>query len=135
MTDDYEIGYGRPPKHSRFKPGQSGNPRGRLKGARNLKTELEEELHEHIPIKEGGHQKRVSKQRAMIKALMAKAVQGDARAANIIIKMIDRLFGDQAGEHEIEELSEQDQKILKAYEARILGSAKRKEKKNEIDKI
>ena len=131
--DDYEVGYRKPPRHSQFKPGQSGNNKGRPKGSKNLKTELEEELHERIPIKEGGQQKRVSKQRAMIKALMAKAVQGDARAANIIIKMIDRLFGDDVDETLIEELSEKDQQILKAYEARILGPAKSKEKTNETD--
>ena len=52
-TDDissapYEVGYGKPPKHTRFQPGQSGNPRGRPKGTKNLKTDLEEELSERV---------------------------------------------------------------------------------------
>jgi hypothetical protein len=52
-TSEYEVGYGKPPKSTRFQPGQSGNPRGRPKGTKNLKTDLIEELHETIEIREG----------------------------------------------------------------------------------
>ncbi len=45
-TGGYDVGYRKPPKHTRFKPGQSGNPRGRPKGTKNLKTDLIEELGE-----------------------------------------------------------------------------------------
>ena len=95
MSGDYELGYGRPPKAFQFKPGQSGNPKGRPKGAKNLKTELEEELQEKISIKEGGAPKTVSKQRAMLKALTAKAVHGDARAANTLLNLVLRLLQDE----------------------------------------
>ena len=44
MARDYEIGYGRPPKHTQFKKGQSGNPEGRPKGIKSLSTELDDEL-------------------------------------------------------------------------------------------
>ena len=83
MTDDqgdYEVGYGKPPKQTRFKKGQSGNPKGRAKGSRNIFTELEEELSEPIQIREGGNKKIVSKSRAVIKALVAKALKGDTKA-------------------------------------------------------
>ena len=52
-TDEYEVGYSKPPKHSRFKPGQSGNPKGRAKGTPNLKTDLSQELAERIRVREG----------------------------------------------------------------------------------
>jgi hypothetical protein len=56
--DDDRVGYKRPPTHTRFKPGQSDNPKGRPKHARNLKTEFLEELNEVILVREGGGRRR-----------------------------------------------------------------------------
>ena len=131
MAGDYEVGYRKPPKHTRFKPGQSGNPEGRQKGARNLKTELEEELHEMISIKEGGKPKTVSKQRAMLKSLTARAVHGDSRAANVILNLVFKLFHDQEAEAEAHDLTEADEAILREFEAKILKTATAKEKNDE----
>jgi hypothetical protein len=89
---DFEVGYGKPPKRTRFKPGESGNPRGRPKGTRNLKTDLAEELAERIAITEGGRRHSVSKQRGMLKQLMAKALRGDVRAANTVLGLVERLL-------------------------------------------
>jgi hypothetical protein len=86
------VGYCKPPSRTQFKPGHSGNPRGRPKGTRNLKTDLAEELAERIPINEGGRKRAISKQRAMLKQLMAKALRGDVRAANSIIGLVERLI-------------------------------------------
>lgn len=131
MSDDkFEVGYRKPPKQSQFQPGQSGNPKGRPKGARNLKTELEEELQERIPIKEGGQQMRVSKQRAMIKALTAKAIQGDTRAANVVIGMVYRLLGGDIEIPDAEELTKTDQAILEEFANEILSKPLNKEKSN-----
>ncbi len=91
-SPDYEVGYKKPPGHSQFKAGQSGNPKGRPKGSKNLKTELAEELQELISIREGGARRTISKQRAMLKGLTAKAVQGDARAASLVLNLVLRLL-------------------------------------------
>ena len=112
MSDDYEIGYGKPPKASQFKPGQSGNPKGRPKGAKNLKTELQEELAERIRIKEGGRQKTVSKQRAILKSLAAKAAQGDTRASNILLNLVLRVLHEEELAPEFVDLTEADLEIL-----------------------
>ena len=58
---DYEVGYKKPPKDTQFKPGQSGNPLGRPKGTKNLKTDLMEELGQKIVVREGDRPLEVSK--------------------------------------------------------------------------
>jgi Family of unknown function (DUF5681) len=96
-TDDEKAGYGRPPAHSRFKKGVSGNPKGRPKGSKNLKTDLAEELAERIAIHEGNRTTRISKQRAVVKTLVAKTLKGDARAATTLMTMMYRFLpGDDA---------------------------------------
>lgn len=126
MPKDYDVGYKKPPKHTQFKPGQSGNSKGRTKGAKNLKTELMEELQEMIPIKEDGKAKKVSKQRAMLKTLTAKALRGDTRAANIILNMVFKLVHEEDIENDPVDLTASDKAILKAFEERVLAAAPRK---------
>lgn len=79
-NEPYDTGYRKPPVDKRFKPGKSGNPTGRPKGRRNLKfqDDVADELSETIVITEGGRPKRITKQRALIKALFAKAMKGKA---------------------------------------------------------
>ena len=127
MSDDDKIGYGNPPKHSQFKPGESGNSKGRPKGAKNLKTDLDEELRELIDLNEGGVRKRVSKRRAMLKSVTAKAVQGDTRAAAIVIDMIYRLLHEDEPEKTEQGLLEDDLEILQTYEKRLRQSEARPE--------
>lgn len=129
---EYEVGYGKPPKHTRFKPGQSGNPKGRPKGAKNLKTELLEELNEKIDIREGGRTRRVSKQRALLKAQMNRGIQGNARSAQIIVTMAARLLD--ADEHDADAdtgLTEDEVDILAAYVDRERGRLAQQEANDE----
>jgi hypothetical protein len=83
--DDEDVGYQRPPKSTRFKPGQTGNPKGRPKNVRNFKTDLRDELSELITVRENGQERRITKLRALVKALVAAAIKGDMRAANAIV--------------------------------------------------
>ena len=133
MSESYDVGYKKPPKHGQFKPGESGNPKGKPKGAKNLKTELEEELQEKIVVKEGGKPKNVSKQRAMLKSLMAKAVQGDPRSANAIISMAFKLLSYEDNSIDELDLTATDQAILEAFASKILSTTKSKKKEKSND--
>lgn len=119
MSDDYDIGYGKPPKHTQFRAGRSGNPKGRPKGRKNFQTELLEELHEVIAVREGGRRRNVSKQRALLKALTAKALQGDTKAAGLIANMVFRVLQQDEEQIEPAELSAEDRAILENYERRM----------------
>ena len=92
MPDDWEIGYGQPPKKGQFKKGQSGNPKGRPKGAKNLKTALEQELKATITVKEGGTIKTVSKTEALAMSIINKAVSGDTKSAQLATTLIKELL-------------------------------------------
>lgn len=76
----YAIGYGKPPEHSRFQPGQSGNPKGRPKGSLNLATAVNRALREKVMITENGRRKLMTKLDVAVKGLVNRAVKGDARA-------------------------------------------------------
>ena len=125
---DYEVGYKTPPKNTQFKPGQSGNPNGRPSGAKNLSTELLEELHERVRVTEDGKQKTISKQRAMLKSLMAKAVKGDTKAANTLLNMFLKLVPAEEKDTEGRELTQTDEQVLEDFKAALLLQALNKEK-------
>ncbi len=110
--DDYEVGYGKPPKDTQFKPGRSGNPRGRPKGARNFTTELREELNERIPIREGGKVRRISKRRAVLKAQVAKALNGDPRSAQLVMNLMATYLAEEEHSDDDASLTPDDAVIL-----------------------
>ena len=124
MAGNYEIGFKKPPKHTQFRKGQSGNPKGRPKGAKNLKTELLEELQEQILVREGGIPKQVSKQRAMLKSLTAKAVHGDTKAATLIVNLVYRLLHADEGDEPVVDLSAEDLDILENFKARVAATTR-----------
>jgi len=128
--DGEGVGYGRPPSPSRFKPGQSGNPRGRPKGTRNLLSDLRDELAEKIRIREGGKELRVSKQRAFVKILVAAAVKGDPRATTALVALCARVFTDERDKPEELKNSPTDDLIVEEFIAREI---ERRSKKSRPD--
>ena len=85
-----EVGYGKPPRATRFRKGQSGNPRGRPRGSRNFTILLEEALAEPIAINENGRRGKASKLRVIVKQLVNKAVQGDHRSIQLLMAFMER---------------------------------------------
>jgi hypothetical protein len=116
QDDSSSIGYKQPPKDHQFQPGQSGNPNGRPKGTRNFKTDLRDELGETITFREGGRDIAISKQRALIKRLVASAIGGDARAINTLMSFCARAFGGE--DEDDQQQSPEDREIVKAFAGR-----------------
>ena len=117
---NYEVGYGKPPRNTRFQPGRSGNPRGRPKGTNNLKTDLAEELSEKILVREGEQSRRVSKQRAVVMSLVNRTLKGDTRAGAQLLSVMMRLLDTGEGAPEVAEpLHDDELEILQAFESRV----------------
>lgn len=113
MTDDNKsVGYGKPPKKHQFKKGQSGNPKGRKKGARGLKTDLQAELASMMTIQMNGTQVTATKQLLMMKTLSARAASGDIRAADKLVDLIIKIIGVEDRNADANKLSAQDAALL-----------------------
>lgn len=82
---DDEVGFGKPPKHTRFTKGRSGNPKGRPRGSRNASTLLDEALKERVTVSENGRRKKVTKLEAILKQLVNRAAGGDHRATQLLL--------------------------------------------------
>jgi hypothetical protein len=113
------TGYKKPPQHTQFKQGQSGNLKGRPKGSRNLSTELRAELKERISISEGGVKRMVSKQRGLVKTLYARSIKGDSKAMDQILKLIGTYLDDDLPLSRPEAISAEDQRVIDLFEERV----------------
>lgn len=80
----------RPPVHSRFKPGQSGNPSGRAKGSQNLKTLFHKILKEEVSVREGSDVRKVSKAEAIMRGLVIGALEGDIRSIGTLFRLAEQ---------------------------------------------
>ena len=116
--DDYEVGFGKPPKSSRFKKGQSGNPNGRPKGSRNFATDVKEVLTKPVAVSEGEHQKKISTQLATLMRLREKALKGDAKAIDRLLALAQAHMTDPAQTEGEDSRTESDQAILDRYVSR-----------------
>lgn len=121
-------GYKNPPQHTKFKKGQSGNPKGRPKGAKGFKTLFAKALKSPITIQEGGKKKRVRRSEALVKGIVNDALLGRDRPRDTVLRYADSLDQEQQALPP-EELAVEDQAILERYvrrRLRELVSAKRK---------
>ena len=90
MSKSYEVGYRKPPKHTQFKKGQSGNRKGRRKGSISLLTTLSDMMAETVVVREGDNVRRLSRIKAMLLSLWNQASKGDARAAKSVLALLEQ---------------------------------------------
>ena len=114
--DGFAVGYKKPPRHSRFRPGQSGNPRGRQKGVRNLATDVKRTLEVPVRLNDQGRARRVSSQEAALLRLREKALMGDPRALAQFLELA-KIFNNSSAVASAggEALAAEDRAILDAF--------------------
>jgi hypothetical protein len=117
---NYEIGYGKPPIHTRFQRGQSGNPRGKPAGAKTLKTLVSEALNQLVVINEDGRQRKVTKREAIATKLVDRSASADFRAIKILLDVLRDIEG--RGEEtsaETSSFSAADEKVMAQLRERL----------------
>ncbi|SRR6266542_137224 len=120
----FEVGFGKPPRSMRFKPGQSGNPNGRPRGAKNFAVAIEQELVTRVTVTENGKRRRISKREVIAKHLVNKAASGDLKAIPLLLneaRAHQNNLAD-AGSDQVLDTPE-DRKVLDGIIARIRSSS------------
>lgn len=113
-VDAYAVGYGKPPKANQFPPGQSGNPKGRPKGRPSLDQILLEEIARMIKVKVGDQVVQIDKERALMRKLLDLALQGDVKAARLVIDLRARAEATMEATADLETpLTEEELEVLK----------------------
>lgn len=94
---DYEVGYGKPPKHTQFKKGESGNSKGRPRGAGALDKYHLQEAQSRVTVTLDGRAQRMSKGEVVVRQQWDRAVKGDMKAYDRVTERLDRIQEKQEG--------------------------------------
>ena len=116
---DYVVGYGKPPLHTRFQKGRSGNPKGRPRGKKNMSTLLSAALDAAIIIVENGRRKKISKREAIITQLVNKSASADLKATQIVLAMLQDVEARADDSSDSAAFTEADQGIIQRIQARM----------------
>jgi hypothetical protein len=116
---DYVVGYGKPPVHTRFQKGRSGNPKGRPRGKKNMSTLLSAALDAAIIVVENGRRKKISKREAIITQLVNKSASADLKATQIVLAMLQDVEARADDSSDSAAFTEADQEIIQRIQARM----------------
>ena len=119
-NDDYEVGYGKPPKATRFRKGVSGNPTGRPKGSRSISSILAKLGRERVKVTTNGKTRTMTKLEVVFTQLNNQAASGNLKAIRELLSA-HRLF---AEPQQIDEITpaarqEHDEGVLKNIAKRV----------------
>jgi hypothetical protein len=87
-SNSYAVGYRQPPRHTQFKPGRSGNPRGRPKTPTAFDELIEKELAQLVIVREGDQARQLTKRRVIVKQVVKKAMEGEDRALRSLLTLL-----------------------------------------------
>ncbi len=109
---DNDVGYGKPPKAHQFKPGQSGNPKGRPKGAKSQKTIFLEVANRKVTLRQDGKTRTITCQEGVIHRVAEKSLQGDIKSATLFLSQLAAIESTPGKELE---MGPDDKAVLDAY--------------------
>jgi len=87
VDESYEVGYRKPPRHTQFKPGCSGNPKGRPRGSENAGAIVKRVLFAPLVVSEAGRRRKISKFEAMMTRAVNSAIKGDFRMLGLLLDL------------------------------------------------
>jgi Family of unknown function (DUF5681) len=119
---DYAVGYSKPPRHTRFEKGRSGNPKGRPSGAKNLSTLFIEALNETVIVAENGGRRKISKRQAIVKQIVNKAAKGDWRCTKLLLELPQETGSPTEPESSEGSFGAADKKTIEQLKARLRGN-------------
>lgn len=116
----YQIGYGKPPEHSRFKPGQSGNPKGKRNGQKGYRSIVRDVLNEKVTVRTARGSKKMTKLEALVQTNVNKGLNGDAKSADLVLKIAREVgltddVADAIETARMDNLAEEDKAILERH--------------------
>ena len=123
-TEEYKVGRGNPPKRTQFKPGQSGNPKGRPKGSRNFKTDLEIALKARMSVTKDGRKISMTTQQVLIAKFIEKSLNGDIRALSKLFDLRDKHLSDEEEIVKDKPLATSETNMLEDYKKAIIEADK-----------
>jgi hypothetical protein len=113
VNDADEVGYGKPPRAHRFKPGQSGNPKGRKKGVKNEATILQELLQQKVSLNDRGRKRKIMLLEAVLRRIIEDCLKGNTKSAAFLLSRYNTLVtGADAAPSEI---GEDDKAVLETF--------------------
>jgi hypothetical protein len=112
---DYKVGKGHPPLTTRWKPGQSGNPKGRPKGSRPVGAVLQDIIQQKVSVTESGKTRRVPALEVMLRRLANDAMRSDQRAIKLLLSLVDRYAESPETALQLREMLDEDEAILAQY--------------------
>jgi Family of unknown function (DUF5681) len=130
---DYDVGYRKPPIHSRFKPGGIGNPKGRPKKKKSVGQMIEEALMTRVKIEENGRARTITAQEFIIRNLVRAAARGDTKATQMLFALRERYKDSPQTVLDVAELEQDDRNIIENYLAKLSANDVNAAPADEVD--
>ena len=115
---DYQVGYGKTPVETRFKPGLSGNPKGRPKGLQSVGTLLRKALLTRVTLQENGHSRHITVQEVIIRGVVNDAAKRDHKAIRVLFALLERHLVPEDTENASGGIQSEDRAIIEDFLAR-----------------